>query len=134
MSETAKPAPDQPRVVIAEIVGLITQSLVSVGVPPEDASQVAALMAESDARGGAAHGVSRLPQYVKQIQSGGVNARPNIRIVSDRPGAALVDGDNALGHLVMKRAAELAIEKARQCGVGWVGTRHSNPTPQNTLY
>ncbi len=49
MSETAKPAPDQPRVAIAEIVGLITRALVSVGVPPEDASQVAALMAESDA-------------------------------------------------------------------------------------
>jgi len=95
MSETAKPAPDQPRVAIAEIVRLITRALVSVGVPPEDASQVAALMAESDARGGTRTVVFRLPQYVKQIQSGGVNARPNIRIVSDRPGAALVDGDNA---------------------------------------
>jgi len=41
--------------------------------------------------------VFRLPQYVKQIQSGGINARPNIRILSDRAGAALIDGDNALG-------------------------------------
>jgi len=70
--------------------------------------------------------VFRLPQYVKQIQSGGINARPNIRILNDRAGAALIDGDNALGHLVMKRAAELAIEKARKCGIGWVGTRRSN--------
>jgi len=91
-------------------------------------------MAESDARGGDAHGVFRLPQYVTQIQSGGVNARPNVRIVNDRPGAALVDGDNALGHLVMKRAAELAIEKARQCGIGWVGTRHSNHAGPAQLY
>jgi len=53
-------------------------------------------------------------------------------IVSDRPGAALVDGDNALGHLVMKRAAELAIEKARQCGIGWVGTRRSNHAGQHS--
>jgi L-2-hydroxycarboxylate dehydrogenase (NAD+) len=134
MSETAKPASSRPCVEIAEIVGLITRALVSVGVPPKDASQVAALMAEADARGGDAHGVFRLPQYVKQIQSGGINARPNIRIVSDRPGAALVDGDNALGHLVMKRAAELAIEKARQCGVGWVGTRRSNHAGPAQLY
>jgi LDH2 family malate/lactate/ureidoglycolate dehydrogenase len=34
--------------------------------------------------------------------------------MSDRDGTALVDGDNALGHPVMKRA-ELAIEKTRQC-------------------
>src|ERR1700704_3836034 len=104
MSETAKPAPDQPRVAIAEIVGLITRALVSVGIPSEDASQVAALMAESDARGGDAHGIFRLQQYVTQIETGGVNARPNIRIINERPGTALLDGDNGLGHLVMKRA------------------------------
>ncbi len=134
MSETAKPAPGQPRVEITEIVGFIKRALVSVGVPGEDASQVAVLMAEADARGGDAHGVFRLPQYVKQIQSGAVNARPNIRIVTERAGTALVDGDNAIGHLVMKRAAELAIEKARQCGVGWVGTRHSNHAGPAQLY
>jgi L-2-hydroxycarboxylate dehydrogenase (NAD+) len=134
MSETAKPAPAQSRVEITEIIAFVKRALVSVDVPPEDASQVAALMAEADARGADAHGVFRLPQYVKQIQSGGVNARPNIRIVSDRAGTALLDGDNAIGHLVMKRAAELAIEKARQCGVGWVGTRHSNHAGPAQLY
>ncbi len=45
-----------------------------------------------------------------------------------------MDGDNALGHLVMKRAAELAIEKARQCGIGWVGTRRSNHAGPAQLY
>jgi L-2-hydroxycarboxylate dehydrogenase (NAD+) len=134
MSEAARPAPGQTGVEIDEIVAFITRALVSVGVPPEDANQVAALMAESDTRGGDAHGVFRLPQYVKQLQSGGINARPNIRILSDRAGTALVDGDNALGHLVMKRAAELAIEKARQCGVGWVGTRRSNHAGPAQLY
>src|ERR1700737_5258012 len=134
MSETARPVPGQPRVGITELKGFVTRALASAGIPPEDATQVAALMAEADARGGDAHGLFRLPQYVKQIQSGGINARPNIRILSDRVGAALVDGDNALGHLVMKRAAELAIEKARQCGVGWVGTRRSNHAGPAQLY
>jgi L-2-hydroxycarboxylate dehydrogenase (NAD+) len=126
MSETAKPAAIQPGIEIAEIVMFITRALVSVGVPPVDAGQVAALMAESDARGGDAHGVFRLPQYVKQIQGGAVNPRPNIRVVSERLSSGLIEGDNGLGHLVMTRATDLAIKKARQCGVGWVGTRHSN--------
>ena len=134
MSETAKPMPGHPRVGITELEGFVTRALASAGIPPEDATQVAALMAEADARGGDAHGVFRLPQYVKQIQSGGVNARPNIRIVSERAGTALLDGDNAIGHLVMKRAAELAIEKARQCGVAWVGTRRSNHAGPAQLY
>jgi len=134
MSETAKPSPSQPCVPVPEIVEFITRALVSVGIAPTDASHVAVLMAESDARGGDAHGVFRLPQYVKQIQDGAVNARPNIQIVSDRAGTALIDGDNALGHLVMKRATELAIEKARQSGIAWVGTRRSNHAGPAQLY
>lgn len=134
MSDTAKFAASRPRVEIAEIVKFVTRALMSVGVPHEDASQVATLMAESDARGGDAHGVFRLPQYVKQIQQGAINPQPNIRILSERSGVALVDGDNALGHLVMKRATELAIEKARLCGVGWVGTRRSNHAGPAQIY
>ena len=134
MSETAKPAAGQSLVQIAILIEFIARALATAGIPPDDASQVAALMAESDARGGDAHGVFRLPQYVKQIESGAVNPRPNITIVSSQTGTALVDGDNALGHLVMKRAAELAIEKARQCGVGWVGTRRSNHAGPAQLY
>ena len=134
MSESARPAAGQPGVAIAEIVAFIRRALVSVGIPAEDASLVAALMAESDARGGDAHGVFRLPQYVKQIQEGAVNPRPNIRIVSEKTGTAHVDGDNGLGHLVMKRATNLAIEKARTCGVAWVGTRRSNHAGPAQLY
>jgi L-2-hydroxycarboxylate dehydrogenase (NAD+) len=134
MSETAKAAPGQPLVGVTEIKGFVTQVLASVGIPAEDATQVAALMAEADARGGNAHGVFRLPQYVDQIQSGGINARPNIQILSDRTSAALIDGDNALGHLVMKRATDLAIDKARRCGIAWVGTQHSNHAGPAQLY
>ena len=134
MSETAKAAASQPLVEIAKLVEFITRALSAAGIPAEDAGQVAALMAEADARGGDAHGVFRLPQYVKQIQSGAVNPRANIRVVTSQAGTALVDGDNALGHLVMKRATELAIEKARQCGVAWVGTRRSNHAGPAQLY
>jgi L-2-hydroxycarboxylate dehydrogenase (NAD+) len=134
MSETAKPAAGPALVPIATLVEFISRALAAAGIPPDDAAQVAALMAEADARGGDAHGVFRLPQYVKQIESGAVNPRPKIEIVSDRPGSALVDGDNGLGHLVMTRATNLAIEKARQCGVAWVGTRRSNHAGPAQLY
>jgi L-2-hydroxycarboxylate dehydrogenase (NAD+) len=55
-------------------------------------------------------------------------------VVSDRPSAALIDGDNGMGHLVMRRAAELAIEKAKATGVGWVGARMSNHAGPAALY
>lgn len=134
MSESARPASGPALVRIPQLVKFIANALTAVGVPAEDAAQVAALMAESDARGGDAHGVFRLPQYVKQIQQGAVNPKPNIQALNTRAATALVDGDNALGHLVMKRATDIAIEKARQCGIGWVGTRRSNHAGPAQLY
>src|ERR1700737_4332251 len=126
MSDSTKPRLAPPPVSIARLEAFISSALTSVGIPREQASQVAALMAASDASGGDAHGIFRLQQYVTQIETGRVNAQHNIRIINERPGSAVLDGDKGLGHLVMKRAAELAIEKARLTGVGWVGTQHSN--------
>src|ERR1700722_11449257 len=134
MTENAKAELGHPPISIAKLEAFITNALASVGIPAEDARQVAALMAESDAHGGDAHGIFRLQQYVTQIETRGINARPNIRVINDRPGTALIDGDNGLGHLVMKRATELAIEKARRTGVGWVGTQHSNHAGPAHLY
>jgi L-2-hydroxycarboxylate dehydrogenase (NAD+) len=134
VSESAPPATGQPLVAIAELIEFIARALAVAGVPAEDARAVARLMAESDARGADAHGIFRLPQYVKQIQQGAVNPRANIRVVEERAATALLDGDNGLGHLVMKRAAEIAIEKARKCGVAWTGTRHSNHAGPAQLY
>lgn len=134
MSESAQAAVSQPRVAIGALADFIARALIAVGVSPEDARVVSALMAESDARGADAHGVFRLPQYVKQIQQGAVNPRAKIRVWEERAGTALLDGDNALGHLVMKRATEMAVEKASKCGVGWAGTRHSNHAGPAQLY
>src|ERR1700722_3655509 len=134
MSESTRAGSNHPPVPIAELEAFISSALATVGIPAEDAAQVAKLMAASDAHGGDAHGIFRLQQYVTQIENGGINARPNIRVINDRAGTALLDGDNGLGHLVMKRATELAIEKARRTGVGWVGTQHSNHAGPAHLY
>jgi L-2-hydroxycarboxylate dehydrogenase (NAD+) len=134
MSESTKAESAHPLVAIDRLEAFIASALVVVGIPADDATEVAKLMAESDAYGGDAHGIFRLQQYVSQIENGAINARPNIRVINDRPGTALLDGDKALGHLVMKRAAQLAIEKAALTGIGWVGTQHSNHAGPAHLY
>ena len=103
------------------------------GLPGSDA-QIAALMAEADARGSDGHGVFRLPQYVKRIQSGGINVQPRMRIIREQAASALLDGDDGMGHLVMSRAAEIAIEKAKSAGAAWVGARNSNHAGPASLY
>jgi L-2-hydroxycarboxylate dehydrogenase (NAD+) len=112
----------------------IASAFETVGMPAQDARTVAGLMAEADLQGSDGHGVIRLPQYVKRIRAGGINLHPDIRVVSERAGMALLNGDNAMGHLVMKRAAELAVQKARVAGVAWVGAQWSNHAGPASLY
>jgi L-2-hydroxycarboxylate dehydrogenase (NAD+) len=125
---------DATRAAAERLAAFIARAFAGAGLPAADAQTLASLMVEADLRGSDTHGVIRLPLYVRRIRAGGVNARPDIRVVSDRPSAALIDGDNGMGHLVMKRAAELAIEKAKATGIGWVGARMSNHAGPAALY
>jgi LDH2 family malate/lactate/ureidoglycolate dehydrogenase len=127
VNKATNPGAEFSNIKIDDLQCFIVRVLEAVGLPPEDASRVGKLMAEADARGSDGHGVFRLPQYVKRIQSGGINVRPEIRVVREQAASALIDGDNAMGHLVMSRAAEIA-------GVAWVGARNSNHAGPASLY
>ena len=112
----------------------IQSAFLSQGLTEADAAQVASLMAEADLQGSDGHGVIRLTQYIKRIRAGGINTRPDIRVVRERAAMAVIDGDNGMGHLVVSRAVDLAIRKARECGVAWVSTRYSNHAGPASLY
>jgi LDH2 family malate/lactate/ureidoglycolate dehydrogenase len=125
---------DVPRVQAAALTAFIKRAFEAAGLPSSDADILAGLMVEADLRGSDTHGVIRLPLYLRRLKAGGVNPRPNIRIAREKPATALVDGDNGMGHLVMRFAAMTAIEKARHAGVGWVGARMSNHAGPAALY
>ncbi len=106
--------------------GFIAAALTAQRLPPADAATVAELMVEADLLGGDGHGIFRLPRYVARLQAGGINPVPDIRIDRRHGAMALIDGDNAMGHLVIKRCADLAADIAAEHGIGWVGAHHSN--------
>ena len=109
-------------------------AMMALGLPSEDAAAVATLMVQADMQGSDGHGVIRLAPYAKRILAGGINLKPNIKVVQERTAMALVDGDNGMGHLVMKKATELAIHKARTAGIAWVGSKFSNHAGPASLY
>src|SRR5438105_6651467 len=125
---------DAPRVAPAALAAFVKRAFEAAGLPSADAEIAAGLMVEADLRGSDTHGVIRLPLYLRRLKAGGINARPHIRIVEERPATALVDGDNGMGHLIMRFAAMTAIEKAKAAGVAWVGARMSNHAGPAALY
>src|SRR5690348_6367152 len=116
------------------LIAFTADALCKGGLPSEDAREVAALMIAVDLLGGDGHGIFRLPRYLARMKAGGYNTRPNIRVDKRKGAMALLDGDNAMGHLVMKQAAELATEIAAESGVGWVGAHHSNHAGSAGVY
>jgi len=120
------PAPSVERFIAAAFAAL--------DVPQEDAATVAGLMVKADLYGYDTHGSFRLRQYVDRLRDGGTNPRAKVTVAADKGATAVVDGDNGLGHLAMRAATELAIDKAKAQGIGWVGVRNGNHAGPASIY
>ena len=122
------------RIKAADLEAFIARAFEAVEVPPADAKIIAELMTRADVNGSEGHGIFRLPQYIRRIKGGAVNVRPKITIEREAAAMALVNGDNGMGHLVMRYATQIAIEKAKTTGVAWVGANWSNHAGPASLY
>ena len=107
------------------------------GVAGRDAQIAAEALVAADLRGVDTHGVIRFSPYawyVKWLSEGSMTAKPNIRVISETPSTALLDGDRGMGMVVGHRAMELAIDKAQHCGIGMVGVRNSRHYGMSAQY
>ena len=112
----------------------ITSVFGALNLPERDARTVASMMVEADMLGYGTHGVFRLRQYVNRLRDGGCNPAPDVTVARETAATALIDGDNGLGHLALKAARELAMDKAQKTGIGWVGVRRGNHAGPAALY
>ncbi|MBW3470424.1 Ldh family oxidoreductase [Arthrospiribacter ruber] len=100
--------------------------LLKIGCPEQDASKAADVLLSADLRGVDSHGVARLSGYVRLWEKKRINAVPDIKIVHETPSTAVVDGDAGLGLVVAPFAMNVAIQKAKTAGTGWVSVKNSN--------
>ena len=99
-------------------VGAIFEKL---GVPDEDARLAADVLVTADLRGVETHGVSNMLRvYIGEYNSGEINPRPDWRVVRETPATANIDSDRGLGIIICPKAMDIAIDKARNTGVGMV--------------
>ncbi len=104
------------RVFAPSLASSIERAFMAGGLPAGDAATISALMVEADLIGADAHGVFRLPQYIRRIEGGAVNRTPAITVRKTAAATALVDGDNGMGHLVVSRAAATIARRSSVCG------------------
>ena len=104
----------------------VVSILAAMGSTKEEATLSANALVAADLRGIDSHGVARLSGYVRLWDAGRVNPTPQVKVVHETPSTATIDGDGGLGLIVAQKAMDIAIEKAKTCGTGWVSVKNSN--------
>ncbi len=102
------------------IHGFMVDVFTELGTPAEDARICADVLIASDLRGIESHGVGRLKYYYDRIRAGVQFPQAEMEIVRETEATAVVDGHHGMGHAIAYRSMRLAMDKARQVGLGAV--------------
>ena len=105
------------------LLAFATACFEKAGLATEHAGLISRLLVNSDLRGVRSHGTATVNGYCESFEGGSLNPRPRVRVVQETAGTAVLDGDGTLGYLPMVRAAEQAVARAREVGVGMAVTR-----------
>lgn len=111
---------------LEEFRNFILRCSEKVGISAEHATDLADLVVSADYRGHYSHGLKNLGRYLTCAQNGIIAVKGEPEILKETISTALVDGNNLLGPVVGKFCMDLAVQKARQAGIGWVCARGCN--------
>jgi LDH2 family malate/lactate/ureidoglycolate dehydrogenase len=101
--------------------------LMECDVPKKHAEICTEILLESDKRGIDSHGVNRFKSiYVDRINKGILHPITKLEVVKDFKATAVIDGHDGMGMVISKKAMEMAIEKAKEYGIGMVTVRNSS--------
>ena len=101
------------------------KALIHTGVSTEDAKTIADTLVTTDTFGVLSHGTKNLYQYIQKCQAGGLDPKAVPEVEKEGLGWAVINGNCAFGMVSACKGMELAMEKARKCGIGYVGVHNS---------
>jgi LDH2 family malate/lactate/ureidoglycolate dehydrogenase len=116
----------QQKIPYLQLFDLAKAILRKIGCSETDAELAVKVLLSADLRGIDSHGVARLSGYVRLWEVNRINATPSIQIIHQTPSTAVVDGDSGLGLVIAPHAMQVAIDKAKNVGTGWVSVQNSN--------
>ncbi len=112
-------------VTCAELRSFVEQAFLSAKLSDGNARVAADALVTTDAMGVFTHGTKLLAGYLKKLQGGGYQAAAVPRIEREGPGWAVVNGESGLGQIGGDFAVRLAMQKAAQVGIAYVGLRNT---------
>ena len=115
---------EEKRIPIEELKDFCIGVLMKSGLEKQDAIIAAEVLIVTDTCGTYSHGTKNLYGYINKFKAGGMDPKARPAVINEGSFWALVDGNTALGVLSAYRAMEIAIQKASEFGIGYVGVRN----------
>ncbi|XP_053380813.1 uncharacterized oxidoreductase YjmC-like [Mercenaria mercenaria] len=119
---------------LEEFHAFIVRCSKSVGISDNHAESLAEMLVSADYRGHYSHGLKNLERYLICVRKGIISGAGTPEIVKQTAATALVDGHKLLGPVIGNFCMDLAMEKAKTAGIGWVSVRGSNHYGMAALY
>lgn len=95
------------------------------GMPERDSRVLAELLAKADLRGYTGHGTCRVGPYLAWIKDGTTQISEKPTVLREGKTTAVVDAKHYIGQIAAYDAMKLAVEKAKEHGVGIVALRRA---------
>ncbi len=115
-----------PRVQVQDLYNFCLAAMLAAGLSPEDARLTAEVLVTTDTWGVFTHGSRQLRGLLKNVRSGRLDPKATVEVTAEGPAWAMLDGHYVMPPATSCRAMDLAIRKAKACGLGYVGVRHSS--------
>ena len=111
---------EMTRVEVATLAAFVRRAFLAMGLPQRDAKICAAGLMGSELRclPGQGQGVARLMGYYERISQGLYQPGAQISIIKESPALALIDAQMVMGSVVGHEAMDIAVSKAKTCGIG----------------
>ena len=105
---------------------LATALFTRAGLESEKAAVVAEVLVEGDLLGHTTHGLALLPQYLAEVEKGGMTKSGQPIVVADFPSVLTWDGRRLPGPWLVTNALTIAAARAKQTGICSVAIRRSH--------
>lgn len=113
------------KIKLDELRRFSVEALLKVGVSEEDAKTTAEVLITTDTFGVLTHGTKNLYQYILKMQAGGLDAKAVPTVEGEGPSWAIINGNKAVGMVSACKAMNLAVKKAKETGIAYVGVKNS---------
>src|SRR5262245_22691217 len=107
------------------LTGLVSEVFSKAGCSTAEGERIGRYLVSANLTGHDSHGVARVPRYLAWKRDGVVHADRKVKVVSETPVLAVLDGLHGFGQTVTPQAVAIGIDKCKAMGLSMVALRNA---------